>query len=94
MRELKIGIYGGTFDPPHIGHIAAAKAAMETLALDRLLLIPTFIPPHKALPAGAASPAQRRDMAVLATAELGKKPRCWTWSCGAKDPAIRGKHCA
>lgn len=73
MRELKIGIYGGTFDPPHIGHIAAAKAAMETLTLDRLLLIPTFIPPHKALPAGAASPAQRRDMAVLATAELGKK---------------------
>lgn len=73
MRELKIGIYGGTFDPPHIGHIAAAKAAMETLALDRLLLVPTFIPPHKALPAGAASPAQRRDMAVLATAELGKK---------------------
>ena len=73
MRELKIGIYGGTFDPPHIGHIAAAQAAMETLALDRLLLIPTFIPPHKALPAGAASPAQRRDMAVLATAELGKE---------------------
>lgn len=73
MRELKIGIYGGTFDPPHIGHIAAAKAAMETLALDRLLLVPTFIPPHKALPAGAASPAQRRDMAVLATAELGRK---------------------
>ena len=70
---MKIGIYGGTFDPPHIGHIAAAQAAMETLALDRLLLIPTFIPPHKALPAGAASPAQRRDMAVLATAELGKK---------------------
>ena len=70
MRELKIGIYGGTFDPPHIGHIAAAKAAMETLALDRLLLVPTFIPPHKALPAGAASPAQRRDMAVLATATM------------------------
>ena len=70
---MKTGISGGTFAPPHIGHIAAAKAAMETLALDRLLLVPTFIPPHKALPAGAASPAQRRDMAVLATAELGKK---------------------
>ena len=70
---MRIGIYGGTFDPPHNGHIAAAKAAMERLALDKLLLIPTFIPPHKALPAGAASPAQRHDMAVLATAELGKK---------------------
>ena len=70
---MRIGIYGGTFDPPHNGHIAAAKAAMERLALDKLLLIPTFIPPHKALPAGAASPPQRHDMAVLATAELGKK---------------------
>ena len=70
---MKIGIYGGTFDPPHNGHIAAAKAAMERLALDKLLLIPTFIPPHKALPAGAASPQQRLDMAVLATAELGKR---------------------
>ena len=70
---MKIGIYGGTFDPPHNGHIAAAKAAMERLALDKLLLIPTFIPPHKALPAGAASPQQRLDMAVLATAALGKR---------------------
>ena len=70
---MRIGIYGGTFDPPHNGHIAAAKAAMERMALDKLLLIPTFIPPHKALPVGAASPAQRHDMAVLATAELGKK---------------------
>ena len=43
---MRIGIYGGTFDPPHNGHIAAAKAAMERLALDKLLLIPTFIPPH------------------------------------------------
>ena len=70
---MRIGIYGGTFDPPHNGHIAAAKAAMERLSLDKLLLIPTFIPPHKALPAGAASPRQRYDMAVLATAALGKK---------------------
>lgn len=70
---MRIGIYGGTFDPPHNGHIAAAKAAMERLALDKLLLIPTFIPPHKALPAGAASPQQRLDMAVLATAALGKR---------------------
>ena len=47
---MNIGIYGGTFDPPHRGHIAAAKAAMEALHLDRLLLIPDAVPPHKALP--------------------------------------------
>lgn len=70
---MKIGIYGGTFDPPHNGHIAAAQAAMDQLGLDRLLLIPTFQPPHKALPEGAPSAQQRYDMTVLAAASLGKK---------------------
>ena len=70
---MKIGIYGGTFDPPHNGHIAAAQAAMDQLGLDRLLLIPTFQPPHKTLPEGAPSARQRYDMTVLAAASLGKK---------------------
>ena len=70
---MNIGIYGGTFDPPHWGHITAAKAAMEQLKLDRLVVIPDRVPPHKALPEGSASPEQRLEMAVLATAELGKK---------------------
>ena len=57
---MRIGIYGGTFDPPHNGHIAAAKAAMERLALDKLLLIPTFIPPQGiAGGGGIAHPAPR-----------------------------------
>lgn len=69
---MNIGIYGGTFDPPHAGHIAAAQAAMETLHLDKLLLIPDAQPPHKQLPQGSATPQQRYDMTVLATAALGK----------------------
>ena len=63
---MNIGIYGGTFDPPHIGHVTAARAAMEVLGLDAQ-------PPHKALPEGGAAPRQRYDMAVLATAALGKR---------------------
>ena len=43
----RIGIFGGSFDPPHIGHIQAAKQAMQTLGLDRLLVIPVASPPHK-----------------------------------------------
>lgn len=70
---MNIGIYGGTFDPPHWGHIAAARAAMEQLKLDRLVLIPDRVPPHKALPEGSASPEQRLEMATLAAAELGKR---------------------
>jgi nicotinate-nucleotide adenylyltransferase len=38
-RSERIGIFGGTFDPPHIGHVAAARAVQDALALDRLLLV-------------------------------------------------------
>ena len=65
---MRIGIYGGTFDPPHNGHIAAAKAAMERLALDKLLLIPASIPPHKDLPAGSPTAEQRLEMPCRARA--------------------------
>ena len=70
---MNIGIYGGTFDPPHWGHITAARAAMEQLGLDKLVLIPDRVTPHKALPEGSASPEQRLEMATLAAAELGKR---------------------
>ena len=70
---MNIGVYGGTFDPPHWGHITAARAAMEQLGLDKLVLIPDRVPPHKALPEGSALPEQRLEMAALATAELGRR---------------------
>ena len=43
----RIGIYGGTFSPPHNGHVAAARAFMEQMWLDFLYVIPTALPPHK-----------------------------------------------
>ena len=55
---MKIGIYGGTFNPPHLGHLTAAAAVIATLKLDKLLLIPASIPPHKALPQGSAEPTR------------------------------------
>ena len=45
----RIGIYGGTFSPPHNGHIQAARAFMEQMWLDFLYVIPAAIPPHKAM---------------------------------------------
>ena len=44
---MKLGIYGGTFSPPHMGHVNSAKAFCEQLKLDSLLIIPTNLPPHK-----------------------------------------------
>ena len=70
---MKIGIYGGTFDPPHLGHMEAAKAALDQLGLDRLLIIPDREPPHKDLAAEAAMPQQRLDMAALMADGLGPR---------------------
>ena len=64
----RIGIYGGTFNPPHVGHIQAATQAMEALRLDRLMLIPDRIAPHKELPENSPLPEQRFEMLKLAVA--------------------------
>lgn len=45
----RVGIYGGTFAPPHIGHVEAARAFMKQMRLDYLFVIPAAIPPHKKL---------------------------------------------
>ncbi len=62
---MKIGMYGGTFDPPHLGHMLAAKWAKELLGLDKLIVIPTRTPPHKELDDCSASPEARLEMARL-----------------------------
>ena len=43
----RIGILGGTFDPPHFGHLRIAEAAIEELELDRIIFVPAGVPPHK-----------------------------------------------
>ena len=61
---MKLGLVGGTFDPIHLGHVAMAEAAADCAGLDRVLLLPASIPPHKA---GASAPApDRLEMSRLA----------------------------
>ena len=68
---MKIGVYGGAFNPPHLGHITAARAVFGLLKLDKLLVIPTGHPPHKTLPPGSPAPEQRLEMTRLAMEQAG-----------------------
>ncbi|MBQ8382121.1 MAG: nicotinate (nicotinamide) nucleotide adenylyltransferase [Clostridia bacterium] len=62
--QKTLGIYGGTFSPPHIGHVSAGLAFLRQLKLDRLMVMPTRIPPHK--PDGGIDPIHRLRMTQLA----------------------------
>lgn len=66
----RIGLYGGTFNPPHIGHIQAAKSAAEQLRLDLLLLTPSALPPHKELPDQSPDGEARMEMLRMASKGL------------------------
>ena len=66
----RIGIFGGSFNPPHEGHILAAREFYEQLELDRLLIIPAGDPPHKALSANSPTDLQRLEMTRLAAMDL------------------------
>ncbi len=63
---MRLGIYGGTFDPVHYGHLLLAESCREQLALDEVWFLPAAVPPHKQ--GLAISPAEARlDMLELAT---------------------------
>lgn len=62
---LRVGIYGGSFSPIHLGHVEAAKAFMSQMWLDVLFVIPTGISPHKEMSEGASN-ADRLKMCELA----------------------------
>lgn len=85
----RIGIFGGTFNPPHIGHIRAAVRGAEALGLDRVLIIPARQVPGKQIPADSPTPEQRLEMVRLAAAacpnlevsglEVNRQEDSYTW---------------
>ncbi len=71
---MRIGLFGGTFDPVHLGHLRAAESAREALGLERVAFVPSATPPHRPRP---LSPAEDRlAMCRLATAG---HPSFLTW---------------
>ncbi|MGE4548444.1 MAG: nicotinate-nucleotide adenylyltransferase [Intestinibacillus sp.] len=61
----RLGVMGGTFNPPHYGHLEAARHVRDALGLDRVLFVPTNLPPHKKLPPHSATTVQRCEMVAL-----------------------------
>ena len=85
----RIGIYGGTYNPPHMGHVQAAQYACQALQLDRLLMVPTNVSPHKQLADNSPTAQQRLQMVSLAAqgipsieasdVELRREGPSYTW---------------
>ena len=65
---MRIGLFGGTFNPIHSGHLKAAKEVKKGFALDRISFIPSALPPHKE-PEGVVNPHDRMEMIRLAVAD-------------------------
>ena len=65
-----IGIFGGSFNPPHRGHLLAAAEFQRRLGLDRVILMPAALPPHKALAAGSPDARTRLELTRLAAQNL------------------------
>lgn len=85
--NMKIGILGGTFDPIHLGHLKMAKCAKDEFNLDKIMLLPNPVPPHKAVSDGAKE-EDRLNMVKLAAKdfsyfyvseyEINKKSVCYS----------------
>jgi nicotinate-nucleotide adenylyltransferase len=78
---VRIGLYGGTFDPVHLGHLRAAENAREAMSLDLVAFLPAAVPPHRGAPLSPA--ADRLEMARLATAS---HPSFEAWDAELRRP--------
>ena len=69
MKKQKIGIYGGTFSPPHVGHVSAAESFAKAIDFDKLIIMPDFLPPHKKYD-GEVTAEDRMQMCSLAFSHI------------------------
>lgn len=71
---MRIGLFGGTFDPVHLGHLRAAETAREALALDLVAFLPSAVPPHRATPVSRAE-----DRLAMTRLAIGSHPCFQAW---------------
>ncbi len=67
---MRLAVYGGSFNPPHLGHVEAAKTVVRALKPDRFLIVPANLPPHKAMAEDSPTAEQRMELCRLAFAEI------------------------
>ena len=67
---MRVLIYGGSFNPPHLGHGEALRAAADALQPDRCMVIPAKMPPHKDLDENSPAPEQRLELSRLAFSDI------------------------
>ena len=63
---MRIAFYGGSFNPPHEGHVRCAQAAADFLLPDLFLIVPDYLPPHKQLAENSPPPEARLEMCRIA----------------------------
>jgi nicotinate-nucleotide adenylyltransferase len=80
ISSEKIGLFGGSFDPIHHGHLILARDAMESLALDRVIFIPVNVSPHKL----AHPPVAARLRCEMVAAAIAGEPRFSMDACEAE----------
>jgi nicotinate-nucleotide adenylyltransferase len=88
---MRIGFFGGTFDPPHRAHLRAAQAAADRFALDRVLLAPTGFQPLKAEPP-QVSFEDRLTMTRLLCAHDGQEPEAQLFALAGADSFLTLRH--
>ena len=69
VKQVRIGIFGGSFNPIHNGHIELIRGIVSELALDKLFVVPSFLPPHKSVKS-PVSPEDRLKMCRLSVSDI------------------------
>ena len=67
---MKIAMFGGSFNPPHLGHVEAARSVVDCVKPDRLLIMPTFVSPHKVMADDTPTPEVRAELCRIAFAGI------------------------
>lgn len=73
---MRTVVFGGTFNPPHLGHERMVRLVGEEFRPDRLLIIPNYLPPHKELADGSPTPDQRLELCRAAFGKFGFASVC------------------